>query len=326
MKKTNIYLITFLFLTIGIVVNSFSQTATYTVTKTTDPNPKLYNYNDSLCAPEMLNTLQWAERKSIDDGIPSTIVFAIPGTGTHIIYLEYEPPTIVKGNLTIDGTTQPGYQGQPLVLIDGQNKVERGLYFHDYSNYTVRGLGIQNCNRRGILFEYAYDILVEDNVITQINNTSPDYSATAIRILGNPKIGHTDAIIRNNYLGTNVNLDTTLGCDDAGILIGPDANNNLIFGNTIAYNHQAGIYINGAIQNKISQNLIFGQDTAIVLANGGNNNKMAPDSLQYNDSTQVLSGIAEPFDTIEVFGSTGTENANEYLASTQADEFGNWSL
>ncbi|MCD6367234.1 MAG: right-handed parallel beta-helix repeat-containing protein, partial [Bacteroidales bacterium] len=308
--------------------------------KNTDPDPYLYPYNfiDSLCAPEMYGTLAWAIKKSNQDLVPSIIEFSIPGYAPSVIYLNYELPRVGWQDLTIDGTSQPNYSGEPIIILDGQNKIERGLYFTDYrvpvppgqtytnSNFVVKGLNIQHFLRRGILFEHAYEILVENNVITQINNNDPDYSATAIRIVGNPKVGHTDATIRNNYLGTNAQLDTTLGCDDAGILIGPDANNNLIFGNTIAYNYQAGVYVNSAIHNKISQNLIFGQNQAIQLIENGNENKAAPDSLQYNDSTQVLSGIAGPFDTIEVFGSTGAENANEYLGTTQADVSGFWSV
>lgn len=252
MKKIKLFFISFLFLTIGIVVNSFSQTATYTVTKTTDLDPYAHPYNfvDSLCDSDMYGTLAWAIRKSNDDNIPSIILFDIPGAGVHTIYLNYELPinivspktAAIFGDLTIDGTSQQGYQNEPLIIIDGQGNIERGLYFNGQANYNVKGIGIQNFLIRGILFVYADNILIENCVITQINNTSPDYSATAIRILGNPKIGYSDAIIRNNYLGTNAQLDTTLGCDDAGILIGPDANNNLIFGNTIACNHQAGIY------------------------------------------------------------------------------------
>ena len=274
----------------------------------------------------MLGTLQWAIRKSIDDGTASEIVFNIPGSGPHTITMNYELPTIIKGNLTIDATTQPDYQGSPLVIIDGQNEIERGLYFHDYSNYTVKGLGIQNFTRRGILFEYAYNILAEHNVITEIHNNDPDHTATAIRVVGNPKVGHSDAIIRYNYFGTNTLLNPTLGCNDAGILVDKNGNNNLFYGNTIGYNHQAGIYINGAQENKISQNLIFGQNIAISLLENANNNKAAPDSLQYNDTTQILSGVAIKYDTIEIFGSTGAENANEFLTTTVADVNGHWQV
>ncbi len=326
MKKIHLFLFSTLFFLFGIVTNGFSQTATYTVTKTTDPDPKLYNFTDSLCAPEMYGTFQWAIRKSNDDGVSSNIVFNISGSGVHTIYLTYEPPTIIWGDLTVDGTSQPGYQGTPLIVIDGQNKIERGLYFHDYSNYTVKGLGIRNCTRRGILFEYATNILAENNVITQIRNNDPDHTATAIRIVGNPKLGYTNATIRNNYLGTDANLDTTLGCDDAGILVGPDANSNLIFGNTIAYNHQAGVYVNSAQQNKISQNLIFGQNTAIALIENANGNKAAPDSLEYNYCSHILSGIAEPFDSVEIFGGSNPENIIQYITTTQADTTGYWSI
>ena len=61
-----------IFLLTGIVFNVFSQNI-YTVTKTTDPNPFLYNFVDSLCDSAMYGTLQWAIRKSNDDTTASII-------------------------------------------------------------------------------------------------------------------------------------------------------------------------------------------------------------------------------------------------------------
>jgi len=57
-------------------LNLFSQD-TVVVTKTTDPDPFLYPYdnNDSLCSPEMKGTLQWAFRKALDFG--NDIVYII---------------------------------------------------------------------------------------------------------------------------------------------------------------------------------------------------------------------------------------------------------
>ena len=54
----------------AIKVNVFAQDTLY-VTKTIDPDPFLYiyDYNDSLCDPVMLGTLQWAFRKRNDSPV-----------------------------------------------------------------------------------------------------------------------------------------------------------------------------------------------------------------------------------------------------------------
>src|SRR5215831_20548565 len=50
---------------------------------------------------------------------PHTIAFNIPGSGVQTITLSSSLPAEVvpSGGLTIDGTTQPGYAGSPLVAI-----------------------------------------------------------------------------------------------------------------------------------------------------------------------------------------------------------------
>ncbi len=51
----------------------------------------------------------------------STIAFAITGGGVQTITLMTSLPTIT-GNVTVDGTTEPGYAGAPLVTLDGGNR------------------------------------------------------------------------------------------------------------------------------------------------------------------------------------------------------------
>ncbi len=79
---------------------------------------------------------------------PSTIDFAIAGSGVHTIGLLANLPTITAP-VTVDATTQPGYAGSPLVAIDGKNvsvanfAVATGLNFGlGSSGSVVRGLAI----------------------------------------------------------------------------------------------------------------------------------------------------------------------------------------
>src|SRR5512135_286788 len=49
---------------------------------------------------------------------PHTIVFDIPGSGVQTIAIASSLPLAVSsGGLTIDGTTQPGYTGTPMIAL-----------------------------------------------------------------------------------------------------------------------------------------------------------------------------------------------------------------
>ena len=49
---------------------------------------------------------------------PDLIQFNIPGTGVHTIVAGSDLP-FVTDSLTIDGTSQPGYSGKPLIVLTG---------------------------------------------------------------------------------------------------------------------------------------------------------------------------------------------------------------
>ncbi|MGZ8710478.1 MAG: FG-GAP repeat domain-containing protein, partial [Thermoanaerobaculia bacterium] len=87
-------------------------------------------------------------KESIDDanGNPGrdTIVFDIPGSGPFTI--PQWNPMVISDAVTIDGMSQPGYAGTPLIEIDGTST--RGL--------SPRGIVAGNCVIRGLAFK-GYD-------------------------------------------------------------------------------------------------------------------------------------------------------------------------
>ncbi len=292
----------------------------YTVTKTDDPDPFLYfvDPND----PEIVGTLQWAVRSANDAADSSVINFDIPGTGPHIIYLNYSLPTIIK-QVKIDGSTQAGYQtGIPAVIVDGQ--LNSGFYFAGNTNCAIKGLYITNFFVHGIII-YGDNYKILDNVVNQISRGQSTYLTMGVRIQGSQK-----GIIQGNYIGTDIN-SSNLGNEHHGIafLFSP-SNSNIIGGtgpneaNTIAYNGSRGIWIGSGNYNKISGNRIYDNPKGISLIGGGNQSKQKP-VITALSPTGVLSGTAQPNDIIEIFGSTGSENANEYLQTVVADGSGNWN-
>ncbi|HYP41182.1 MAG TPA: right-handed parallel beta-helix repeat-containing protein, partial [Chloroflexia bacterium] len=203
---------------------------------------------------------------------PDTITFNIPGPGVHTIQPISGLPTI-DDPLTIDGTSQPGYAGTPLIELDGVSTFSvDGLKFDNNPGpNTVRGLAIGRFDGNGIsLFD-------ADNNIIQGNFLGTDATGTLDRgngmfgintaqssgntiggsspsqrnlISGNPHGGinlntsSTDAVIQGNFIGTDISGLGNLGNDGPGIRIFASASNNLIGGtdssmrNVIAFNEQ----------------------------------------------------------------------------------------
>lgn len=129
-----------LLLACGAMTPGVAQAATYTVTSTDDS------------VPAAAGTLRWAIEQATSNPGPDTITFNISGSGVHTITLVSEF-YIEDNGVTIDGTTQPGYAGTPLIEITGNGVVSRGLYFVEASDCLVRGLCINGITDHGLYFE-----------------------------------------------------------------------------------------------------------------------------------------------------------------------------
>src|SRR5262245_4202689 len=76
---------------------------------------------------------------------PHEIHFDIPGSGVHTITPATGYPTIsITGGLTIDGTTQPGYAGSPLIAVSCANNSFFAFSFSGTQG-TIKGLAVGNC-------------------------------------------------------------------------------------------------------------------------------------------------------------------------------------
>ena len=88
------------------------------------------------------------------------IAFNIPGAGVHTITLLSDLPAIVE-EVFIDGSTQPGYAGQPLIEINGNGIVNNVLEISAAATNThISGLVINNSLQRGLY------ILAPDSRVT----------------------------------------------------------------------------------------------------------------------------------------------------------------
>ena len=153
---------------------------------------------------------------------PDVINFNIPGAGVHTISLLTSLP-IIWDELYIEGSSQPGYAGQPLIEITGNGMIADILQIAPTApNTHIRGLVLNNGLTNGIL----------------INGANSKVTACYI---GTNSAG--TAAMSNGVSGIDIRAD--------GVIVGGDmaGEGNLISGNTdygvYSYSHADNITIQG---------------------------------------------------------------------------------
>jgi hypothetical protein len=160
-----------------------------------------------------------------------TISFNVPGTGVHTIAPASELPTITE-SVTIDGTTQPGYAGMPIIELSGAGAGTgvSGLRATSGNN-TVRGLVINRFDRWGIWLNGDNGNVIEGNFI------GTDAAGTSR--LGNG----SDGVMINTFPGPS----NTIGGTTA-------AARNIISGNGTRFG--SGVWVHTTAPNLVQGNLI----------------------------------------------------------------------
>ena len=189
----------------------------------------------------------------------STINFNIGGNGVHTIKPITMLPTITKP-VILDGTSQPGYAGTPLIELDGSilgaNSHTNGLTLSG-GNSTIRGLIINRWDRYGVWFQTNGGNTVAGNWfgLDATGSFRASITATAVFIdnIPNNTVGGTNPADRNvisgsgnwgvgifgvnatnnrvvgNYIGTDVTGSGAIA-NLAGVTIGTNASNNVVGG------------------------------------------------------------------------------------------------
>ena len=205
-----------------------------------------------------------------------TIAFAI-GTGVQTIAPGSVLPEISE-SLTIDGTTQPGFDGTPIIRLDGSSGGSVGLQAVHARGVTVRGLSLTNWSDRAITAMDSRLTRIVGNWIGLLPNGSPDGNGIGVYVTESPNstIGGTAAGERNivsgntngiqlfgqtgnegthvegNRVGTNVLGTVAVPNSSVGMIVGSD--DVLVDGNLVSGNGFDGIQVSGAadlLRNKI---------------------------------------------------------------------------
>jgi len=265
--------------------------STYVVTNTTD--------NASA------NSLRWAILQVNSDSTADTIQFDIPAGGVQTIQLTSPLPSIVHSVL-IDGTTESGYQGTPLIVVDGSKAGtgSNGLVLPAGGN-TVCGLALVGFSGSAIVLNSLGGNVVEGNFLgvnasgnvadpngegisivgSSANTIGGGSSATANVISGNKgngiqiETGSTDAsnnMIEGNLIGTTADGLSPLGNQLSGVLITGVSGNQIGLpgkglGNIISGNIGPGIQLTSGASATVIQNNTIGvaTDGKTAVGNGG---------------------------------------------------------
>ena len=165
--------------------------------------------------------------------------------------------------VVLDGTTQPGYAGTPVILIDGNGVAGDGLFLSSNlttssAGTTITGLDIFDFAGNGIHIQTAGNVITRDTIGTTFNGTN------FVQGQGN----HTGILIDQS--GTISDSNNTIGGTSAGA------------GNVIAFNTNTGgtgvgVDVASGVGNAIRGNSMFSDDTEIVLGALANNNQPAHD-------------------------------------------------
>ena len=287
-----------------------------------------------------------------------TSIFMIPttDTGYSVSPLAYTiRPIAVLDDITdsviLDGTTQTGFAGSPIIEIDGTSVAvgdENGLTLQA-GNSVVRGFVINRFLSDGIEIEIAGGNLIEGNYIgTDVTGiiARPNGYGIAVKTSGNTIGGTTGSqrnvisgntgwgiglygsgsnnIIEGNYIGLRADGSAGLGNSGNGIEIYDTVLNNRIENNVITANAKGVAVITGT-GNAILQNAIYGntslgidlQNNGVTNNNGSKNAGRANFEMDFPIFTNAkLAGTA-----LDVSGYVGSAPNDADFASARVEIF-----
>jgi CSLREA domain-containing protein len=223
-----------------------------------------------------------------------TIEFNIPGSPPYTIQPASPLPEIVAP-VTIDGTSQPGFAGSPIIELDGSNA-------GDYANgltitagdSIVKGLVINRFSANGIQIATNGGNVIQGNFIgTDVTGTlSFGNGAGGVNVGDSPANviggttdqarnvitgnngwvnvlldgnGSTGNLVEGNFIGTDVTGTTALSNASNGVVIENGASNNTIggltprMGNRVSGN-SLGIWLHGPTTGNVVQGNFIGTD------------------------------------------------------------------
>jgi parallel beta-helix repeat protein len=216
-----------------------------------------------------------ASNANPNSGGPDVIQFNVGGGGVQTI-APTSPLPAITDPVIIDGSSQPGFSGSPLIELNGASAGSgaNGLSI-TAGNSTVRGLVINNFGQNGILLSGGGTNLIAGNYVgTDVSGTlnrGNGLSGVLIQSSGNT-VGGTGTW-DGNVISGNKGTRNSLPVADGGISIA-SANNNVLEGNRVGTN-AAGT---GALGNSGWGIVVIGTSTGNSIGAAGTHNVVSANS------------------------------------------------
>jgi hypothetical protein len=207
----------------------------------------------------------------VTDHPGAVVTFSIPtsdsgySNGVFNLHLTGMLPPLVSNGMVIDGSTQPGYAGKPLIMVDGSQILpetytsDTGLLVYSASN-QVKDVSFSGFVWNGLTFEYPY---VTNNTVAgcwlgvDSTGTNPAPNAFQGILVANGSshniFGPSNVISGNAQYGIFITGTNTTGNIIKGNFIGTDPSGAIAVPNT-----KSGVDISGAT----TANVIGGTNTA----------------------------------------------------------------
>jgi CSLREA domain-containing protein len=236
---------------------------TFTVNTTND-------VDDGTCDAAHCSLREAINASNASAGVFDTIAFQIPGAGVQTITPASQLP-IVTDPSVIDGSTQPGFAGTPLIELSGASAGSPATGIRVAAgNTTIRALVVNRFANDGIAFTTSGGNSVKGCLI------GTNSAGTAALANG----GHAVSIvgIANNTIGGTTPADRNIlsGNGASGVFLGTGATNNTVTGNFIGTNAAGTAAIangnSGIFLTQTNGNTIGGTTTAarnIISGNTG---------------------------------------------------------
>lgn len=171
-------------------------------------------------------------------------------SGTWLISLQSPLPYLIGGNLFVDGSTQPGYNGTPKIAISTNIPSSVFWAFGIFSsNNKIKGIQI---------YGFANGILLSEPSGT--NNTI-ESCFIGTNHNGTTAMPNTNGVVINNSSNGNVITKNIISGNTANGIVIKKSNNTLIIGNKIGCDYTGTYSIpneNGIIADSSSNNTIGG--------------------------------------------------------------------
>ena len=209
-------------------------------------------------------TLREAMTAANADPELSVIHFAI-GSGPQTINVTSPLPDI-SAQVWINGRTQPGYAGTPIIELNGAGTVvdSQGLSMSAHGN-IIEGLVINRFNEFGMTIASQQNLIRNNYIGTDIagaadlgNRLSGIYVGQPNNFVGGSTAADRNVISGNNANGIEIFGAAVTGVQVSGNYIGPNATGTAVLGNSLA-----GVSVEGGTDNNVIGGTTAGERNVI---------------------------------------------------------------